>query len=174
VLHIGNDGFYKNRAGVVRVFAAVRKIHVAKLVLAGAPPEQALVELIASLSLRDDVKFVTDPDDATLLQLYRSASVFLFPSLYEGFGWPPLEAMACGCPVVCSTAGSLPEVVGDAALTAAAADEVGLAQHCISLLEDPELARAMAEKGRAWVGSFTLERMRSDLLAAYERALSDG
>jgi glycosyltransferase involved in cell wall biosynthesis len=143
-------------------------------VLAGAPPEKSLVELIASLSLRDAVDFVADPDDDALLRLYRNAALLLFPSLYEGFGWPPLEAMACGCPVVCSMAGSLPEVVGDAALTAAAADEAGLARHCIALLENPELARAMAEKGRAWAGKFTLERMRDDLLTAYDRALGNG
>ena len=70
---------------------------------------------------------VIDPGDDELIGLYRGASLFLFPSLYEGFGWPPLEAMACGCPVVCSTEGSLPEVVGDAALTAPAADEAALA-----------------------------------------------
>jgi glycosyltransferase involved in cell wall biosynthesis len=68
----------------------------------------------------------------------------------------------------------LPEVVGDAALTAAAEDEDGLARHCVSLLESPELAATMAERGRAWVENFTLERMRRDLLAVYGQVLCDG
>jgi glycosyltransferase involved in cell wall biosynthesis len=171
LLHVGNNGYYKNREGVVRIFSQLPGGHEARLVMAGPAATRPLEALIDRLGLQSRVDFVIDPGDTELVRLYRGASLFLFPSLYEGFGWPPLEAMACGCPVVCSSAGSLPEVVGDAALTAPADDEEALSGHCIKVLADPELARSLAVRGMERVKQFTIERMREDLLTAYGRAL---
>ena len=106
VFHVGHNGHYKNRAGVIRVFARIRAQTPARLVMAGPPPTAALRDLVKALHVEGDVEFVENPDDAQLFRIYRDAAVFLFPSIYEGFGWPPLEAMALGCPVVCSTAAS--------------------------------------------------------------------
>jgi glycosyltransferase involved in cell wall biosynthesis len=97
--------------------------------------------------------------------------VFLFPSIYEGFGWPPLEAMACGCPVVCSSSASLPEVVGDAALTAAVDDEAGLARLCGMVLSDRVLAESLIARGKQRASEFTLERMGKQLVDVYRRVL---
>jgi alpha-1,3-rhamnosyl/mannosyltransferase len=79
--------------------------------------------------------------DAELAELYAAARVFAYPSLYEGFGIPPLEAMACGTPVVASTAGALPEVLGDAALLVDATDEAALAEALQAAAEDQGLLR---------------------------------
>ena len=116
ILHVGNNSFYKNRAGVLRVFARIHDKLGIELKMAGPPPGPELTNLIRELRIERHVHFVINPEDDQLKLLYLKAALLLFPSIYEGFGWPPLEAMTCGCPVVCSTAGSLPEVVGDAAL----------------------------------------------------------
>ena len=173
LLHVGNNGYYKNREGVVRIFSLLPDREEVRLVMAGPEPTPQLTSLIEKLGLQKNVDFVIDPGDADLVELYRRASLFLFPSLYEGFGWPPLEAMACGCPVVCSSEGSLPEVVGDAALTAPAQDEEALAAHCASVLADARLAHSLSARGTERVKQFTTERMREDLLAAYEHALTE-
>jgi glycosyltransferase involved in cell wall biosynthesis len=171
ILHVGNNGFYKNRAGVIRIFARLDDQSDLHLVIAGAAPEAALIEQVRDLSIQDRVVFVEDIDDERLVQLYTHATLLLFPSLYEGFGWPPLEAMACGCPVVCSSEGSLREVAGPAALMAPAADESGLADLCQSILEDYSLAEQMSEKGRAHARQFTLERMAQQTIEAYKSAI---
>lgn len=167
LLHVGNNGFYKNRAGVVRIFDLVQRQVPVRLVLAGPPPDDVLRALIRERHLESLVDFVVDPDDAAIVALYRSARLLLFPSLYEGFGWPTLEAMAWHCPVVCSDCGSLPEVVGEAALVADAADEQLLADHCVSILKSREIADRLVEEGLRRVATFSMDRFRSQLLQVY-------
>lgn len=168
ILHVGNDGFYKNRRGVVRVFARVRAAgEDAELVLVGPAPDPALRALIDRLALGAHVRIVPQVDTLKLAKLYRASALFLFPSLYEGFGWPPLEAMALGCPVVCSSAASLPEVVGNAARTAPADDEESLAAHCIQILRDPGLAQRMIRAGFEQAEHSTMGRFREGLLSTY-------
>lgn len=171
LLHIGNNGFYKNRSEVVRVAAKVRETRPVRLVLAGAPPDDSLLASIRALGLMESVRFEPDPSPNRLVALYRSASLLLFPSLYEGFGWPPLEAMAVGCTVVCSNAGSLPEVVGDAALTCDpnATDE--MARLCLEVLENTTLARNLRERGISRAKTFSTERMSAQLAEVYEEAI---
>ena len=106
------------------------------------------------------------PDD-DLPALYTQATLFAFPSLYEGFGLPPLEAMACGTPVVCSDRSSLPETVGDAALMVDAEDTSALATAMQRLLEDSQLRADMIRKGLAQAGRFTWDKSARKLLAAY-------
>jgi glycosyltransferase involved in cell wall biosynthesis len=171
IFHVGNNARYKNREGVIRIFQKLRQKFPLKLRMAGPPPTSEMQNLLRDNSLDGDVEFIVGADDSKLRELYGQASVFLFPSLYEGFGWPPLEAMACGCPVVCSNEGSLPEVVGDAALTASASDESRLVRHCLAVLTDNELATKLSAKGRLRARTFSLDRMRRDLLDAYRKAL---
>ncbi|MCP3098726.1 glycosyltransferase family 4 protein [Myxococcus sp. K15C18031901] len=104
-------------------------------------------------------------------ELMRRASVFVFPSRYEGFGLPPLEAMRLGTPAVVSTAGSLPEVCGDAAPAVRPDDAEGLAATLDRLMRSPEERRALSAKGRARAGAFTWERTAEGTLAIYEAAL---
>jgi len=112
VLHVGNNGFYKNRQQVLRIFAAMNPQLARELVMLGPPPSGDLMRLADQLKLGERLRWVKDPGDGEVAQWYRSASVLVFPSLYEGFGWPVLEAMAFGLPVLAANSGSLPEVVG--------------------------------------------------------------
>lgn len=172
LLHVGNNSFYKNRLGVVRIYDRIRRKEAVRLKFAGPPPDDGLRNLIHSLGMASCVDFVNNPDDAALISLYRSARLLVFPSLYEGFGWPPLEAMAWGCPVVCSENGSLAEVVDGAALTADASAEEELAEHCVSILQTRELAERMMAIGRTRAAEFSLEHFRERILAVY-RTLAD-
>lgn len=167
ILHVGNNGFYKNRVGVVRIFDRIRSETGCRLVLAGPPPDKIIQSTIRERSLDRDVEFVVDPDDAEIRSLYRMARLLLFPSCYEGFGWPPLEAMAWGCPVVCSRSGSLPEVVGKAALTADVENEAELALHCVRLLTDQGVADQLVSAGHAQVDRFSLDCFRNNLVEIY-------
>jgi glycosyltransferase involved in cell wall biosynthesis len=106
--------------------------------------------------------------EADLPALYNLADVFVFPSFYEGFGLPPLEAMACGTPVVCSNAASLPEVVGDAALTVAPDDSDGLAAAVGRMLDDPALAEDLRRRGLERARQFTWQRCSQETLAVYQ------
>ena len=170
LLHVGNNGFYKNRLGVACVFAKLARARpTLGLVFAGGAPDEALLMEIAGQGLSDRVKFETNPDDARLSVLYSEAALLLFPSLYEGFGWPPLEAMHFGCPVVCSDAGSLPEVTGDAALRCAPNDIAGFAAAASRILDDQDSARELVARGYRNLERFSAERMASGLIACYER-----
>lgn len=170
VLHVGHDGFYKNRVGAVRTFVQIAEKTDARLVLAGANPTRGLRLLVRDLRLQDRTTFVVSPSNEALASLYRRASLLLFPSLYEGFGLPPLEAMAAGCPVVCSDAGSLPEVVGDAASTAPPRDERGLSEAALRVLETPGEAERLIRLGRERVEAYASSEMGRGLVASYVRA----
>lgn len=170
VLHVGNSGFYKNRLGVARIFAKLaRSRPTLRLVFAGAAPDESLWRGITSLGLSDRVTFEVHPNDGCLAALYSEAALLLFPSLYEGFGWPPLEAMHFGCPVVCSEAGSLPEVTGEAALRCAPHDIDGFAAAVSRILDDQDLAGELVLRGYRNLKRFSAERMASGLIACYER-----
>lgn len=103
-----------------------------------------------------------------MVDLYNSVDCLLFPSLYEGFGWPPLEAMACGAPVVTSNVASLPEVVGEAGLMREPGDVEGLAASVRAVLEDADLRKNLTERGLVRARSFTWERHATQVLQAYE------
>ena len=165
LLHVGHNAAYKNRAGALDVFARLRDRGDLHLVMAGPDPDPALRRRAEALGR---VRFLTNVSDAHLGALYAQATVFLFPSLYEGFGMPVLEAMAAGCPVVCSDGGALPEVAGDAAFIAPVNDVAGLAGHCRRLLEDGAARDRLRIRGRARAAEFTLQRMGAELMAWYQ------
>ncbi|MFP2927685.1 glycosyltransferase family 4 protein [Pyxidicoccus sp. 3LG] len=118
-----------------------------------------------------DVRSLGYQSDAVFYELMRRASVFVFPSRYEGFGLPPLEAMRLGTPTIVSNAGSLPEVCGDAALSVRPDDAEGLSRAIERLLGSPDERRALAERGKARAAEFTWKRTAEGTLAAYEAAL---
>ncbi len=128
---------------------------------------------VERLGLEEKVLFPGFVADADLPALYNLAELFVFPSLYEGFGLPPLEAMACGRPVVTSNASSLPEVMGEAGLMVEATDVEGLAEAMQRVLEDDALREGMIARGLEQASKFTWEQAAAKLLSLYEAMSSD-
>jgi glycosyltransferase involved in cell wall biosynthesis len=119
VLHVGANLWYKNRLGVLRIFSCLRRRGVGqnlKLVMVGSPWTAEMRRFVSEHSLGDAVSELTDVAEEGLRALYSTAAMMLFPSLREGFGWPILEAQACGCPVATSNRSPMDEVGGSAAV----------------------------------------------------------
>jgi len=177
ILFVGTLEPRKNAVRLVEAFATLKKRGLPhKLVLAGGKgwlyePVFAAVE---RLGLGGDVIFPGFVRREELPLWYNGAALFAYPSLYEGFGLGPLEAMACGTPVVVSDRASLPEVVGDAGLQVDAEDTDGLADAMDSVLRSPSLARQCRERGLERASRFTWEQTARDTVRAYESALSAG
>ncbi|QEF99472.1 D-inositol 3-phosphate glycosyltransferase [Stieleria maiorica] len=167
LFHLGNNGFYKNRRGAIEILKRIRDDIAVGLVLAGPPPDQPLREFCRESGLSDRIAFVCDPDESTLANYYRAAAALVFPSLYEGFGWPPLEAMAAGCPVVSSSAGSLPEVVGQAGVLADSGDYDAMARGCERLLVDPVFRADLIHAGHQQVKRFSRQRLAERMISVY-------
>ena len=172
-LAIGTAEPRKDLPGLVRAFDAIadRQPDVA-LVLAGPPGwgEQALDAAIDAATARDSIVrtgWVTQPDLAALL---ARASVLAYPSLYEGFGFPPLQAMQAGVPVVATRAGSLPEVLGEAAALVDPGDHDGLAEALARCLGDDEERRRLIAAGTAWSARYSWERCGEGLETLYRAA----
>ncbi len=129
---------------------------------------------IEAEGLSGDVTFSGYVPEEDLPPLYCGAAAVLVPSLYEGFGFPVLEAMACGAPVVCSDVSSLPEVAGDAALLAAPEDDAALAHAVNLLLSQPAAAKALGELGQRQAERYRWEVSARETVAVYRRALGFG
>ena len=172
-LAIGTAEPRKDLPGLVRAFSVVaeRQRDVA-LVLAGPPGwgEQALASAIAAAGARERIVrtgWLEQPDLAALLS---RASLLAFPSLYEGFGFPPLQAMRAGVPVVATRAGSLPEVLGDGALLVEVGDHDGLVEALVTCLGDEVERRRLIAAGAAWSARYSWERCGDELEALYRAA----
>jgi glycosyltransferase involved in cell wall biosynthesis len=138
------------------------------------PHERELRELISALDLEQRVRLLPWVEDADREGWYRLATVFVFPSLYEGFGLPVLEAMARGVPVACSNAASLPEVAGDAALLFDPLDTQAITAAIERLLRDPQEAERLRVAGREQAARFSWAATAAGTLASYDRALGAG
>jgi glycosyltransferase involved in cell wall biosynthesis len=143
------------------------------LVLPGypTPHEAELAAHARELGVSDDVRLLGWVSDEELEALYGAAAAFVFPSLYEGFGLPVLEAMARGVPVACSDRGSLAEVSGDAALHFDPESASSISAAIRTLLSDPSVADVHRERGRARAALYTWRATAQGTLASYERAL---
>jgi alpha-1,3-rhamnosyl/mannosyltransferase len=161
VFYVGNTMPHKNLARVVEAMAHVRRgCGPVPLVIAGAPDKYrpTLEAAAARHGLGDGLRPLGRVPDADLPALMSAAAVFVYPSLYEGFGLPVLEAMACGCPVVTSNRASLPEVVGDAALACDPLDTSAIADAIATLLTDAAAAARLRAAGPLRAAGFTWSR----------------
>jgi ADP-heptose:LPS heptosyltransferase/glycosyltransferase involved in cell wall biosynthesis len=170
ILHVGSNLRRKNREGVLRIFAKVAPQWAGRLVFAGQGLSPELRELAASLGISDRITEVRKPDNEMLEGLYNGATALLFPSRFEGFGWPIIEAQACGCPVICSRSGPMPEVAGEAGLLREVDDENGFATDILRLTDPGERER-WGQKSLANAQRFTIERMVQDYLRIYAEAI---
>ncbi|MDQ3069278.1 MAG: glycosyltransferase family 4 protein [Acidobacteriota bacterium] len=162
LLYAGNIKPHKNVDRVIDAFARLKKRGFERLKLLIIGDELSkypqLRRAVHRHQLHQHVRFLGFVPDATLAVLYRLADVFVFPSLYEGFGLPPLEAMASGTPVVTSNVSSLPEVVGDAALLVDPRDAEAIADAVQRILTDDGLRRSLVQKGLGRAHEFSWER----------------
>jgi len=175
ILSVGAIEPRKNHLTLVRAFARLRSgasFGDYRLVLAGPKGWlcDEVFETVARLGLDRQVVWLGHVDP--LPALYCGAAVMVYPSFYEGFGLPPLEAMACGTPVIASNTSSLPEVVGQAGLMVDPRDECGLEEALGRVLSEPERRQEMRLAGLAQAAKFSWRRTASETLAAYEQICS--
>lgn len=174
LLYVGGVNARKNIARLLEAFAQVRARQPdVRLVIGGKRQWQTgeIDRTFQRLNLADAVQWTGYVRDEDLPALYSGAAAFVFPSLYEGFGLPPLEAMACGTPVITSNVSSLPEVVGDAALTVDPYDVGALAAAIERALTDEPLRAELRARGLARAAQFTWERAARDTMNVYRAVL---
>ncbi|MDA8217716.1 MAG: glycosyltransferase family 1 protein [Dehalococcoidales bacterium] len=173
ILSVGTIERRKNLARLIRAYGLLRSRNRVdhKLVIAGKPGwlYADVFEAVSDLHLEEDVIFLGYVPDEDLPALYNLADLFVYPSLYEGFGLPPLEAMACGTPVVASDNSSLPEVLGDAYLSAAPTDTEALGHAIERGLADADLRRRLHERGIERAARFSWEASARRLLDLYRQ-----
>ena len=174
VLWVGTPEPRKNLSVLLRAFALVRRRapHCSLVLVGGDGMEDRdtarELELLGRSVIRPGV--VTDDE---LVALYSATTCFVFPSLYEGFGLPPLEAMACGAPVVAANRASIPEVVGDAGILVDPTDPDALADAIERVVLNPQVASDMRGRGLARARDFTWDRCAQHTIAAYRAAIDD-
>src|SRR5213592_3901309 len=168
VLHVGSTVDRKNVPLVIQTVARLRQQTDTYLLQVGGRFSAEQEQLIERLDLRRAVRSVASADDTTLRRAYRAADVLLFPSLYEGFGFPVLEAFASGLPVVTSGAGGLKEVAGDAALVVEGRDPTAYVKALETLSEDADERYDLIRKGWARARQFTWQRTASMTAEVYK------
>lgn len=161
ILHVGGNDFYKNRIGVIALYTAWRKQTKTPLplLMVGYQPSAHIQAHYEASPFKKDIHFLIEVTDELLLKGYQGASVFVFPSLDEGFGWPVAEAMAAGCPVICTDAAPMNEVGGNAAI---------YIQRCPSFTEIPAWANESAEVLQA-----TLQLSSEERCAVIQKGLEN-
>ncbi len=174
VLAIGSADPRKNLVTLLQAYArlpeSLQAEHQLAIVWTHRHLAEALGQLATSLGIAGRVTFLTEVSDAELAALYAGAALFVFPSRYEGFGLPLLEAMACGAPVVAANNSSIPEIVGNAALLVPAEDGQAMAEAISRVLSQPTLQAALRTQGLARAAGFSWQRCAHETLAVYLRA----
>ncbi len=177
ILFVGTLEPRKNLPRLIEAFARVRAQDTqTKLVIAGGQGWyfKEIFERVQALNLAQAVLFPGFVPPEALALWYNSAVIFVYPSTYEGFGLPLLEAMACGTPVVAANASCLPEVVGNAGLLASPDDPADLAQALLSLLNDPQRRADLAARGQARAQTYTWQATATATALSYRRAAGMG
>jgi len=168
VLHIGSNLRRKNRECVLRAMANVAERWSGQLVFAGQPLSTELRALAGSLGIAGRIVEVEKPDNDQLEALYNAATALLFPSRFEGFGWPIIEAQASGCPVICSNREPFPEVAGDAAILCDADDDHAFGEAILQLAQSAERRTTLSEAGIVNARRYERSVMIRDFVSLYE------
>jgi glycosyltransferase involved in cell wall biosynthesis len=172
-LFVGTLEPRKNVPLLLEAFALVRRQLDVQLLVVGGRGwlDEPIFAAHARSGLGDAVRFLGNLGQDDLAALYSHAGAFVLPSLYEGFGLPVLEAMACGAPVICSNAGPLPEVAGDAAVLLSPLEPAEWAEAIVSVLTDPQVAVALRQKGFERAAAFSWTRTALATRDVYREAL---
>jgi glycosyltransferase involved in cell wall biosynthesis len=171
IFYSGKHHPYKNIRTLLQAYSIYPELYEKfQLVIAGKqdPRREELYSMARALHCGNSIVFTDLVPKEELFELYQHARLFVFPSLYEGFGLPPLEAMACGVPVIVSNSASLPEVVGDAAIQVDPLDVQALADAMRAVLTDQELREDLKHKGLQRSQLFSWETAAKQLLQIYE------
>ena len=160
---------------LLRAVATISKKRKIRLIVIGSPKKKSKIfKLIKELEIGSLVTFTGRIDHQTFVKEYARAAMAVVPSVYEGFGLPVGEAMACGVPVISTSGGALPEVVGNAGVVVPPADADELAKAIIALLDNPDMAKSLAEAGYKRVqDNFTWKKAAEKTVEAYKEAISD-
>ncbi len=171
---MSRDTYVKGLRFLLEAMAELRKKYDLNLVVVGRTLGDGVTEkLMQKLGVTEHVQFCDQIDTDELVRLYRTAAIVAVPSTYEGFGLPAAEAMACGAPVVSTTAGALPEVVGDAGILIPSADSVALEQALASLLDNADKRREYSEAGRKRImDNFNWKLAAGKTLEIYREAIA--
>lgn len=175
ILYVGTLEPRKNLPTLIKAYYQLKKKNINhKLVIAGRKgwKYQKIFETIDKLNLKDDIIFTGYVPENDLPALYNAADLFVYPSIYEGFGLPPLEAMACGTPVITSNTSSLPEVVGDAGIMVDPLDINELAHSMHEVLTNSALKIDLRKKGLERAKMFNWEKCGRETLEVYENVYS--
>jgi glycosyltransferase involved in cell wall biosynthesis len=166
VLHVGNDNWYKNVSTLLRAVAAVDdpKLVLVKVGDCGSANQK----LIQQLGIANRFVHIRGADDDQLMCLYSLANMLVFPSLHEGFGWPPLEAMACGCPVITTRKASLPEVCGEACLYVDPRDVEGIAAAIRCIVKNSDMRSELIRHGLLQAQTFDWRQTAQAILQAVD------
>jgi glycosyltransferase involved in cell wall biosynthesis len=176
ILYVGLVEPRKNLSGLIRAYRSALEGGIAhRLVVVGrfGWSYQQVLDEIEALGLQERVQFTGYIPQADLPIVYNLASLFVYPTLYEGFGLPALEAMACGTPVVTSNVASLPEIIGEAGVLIPPGDQQALSQALQDVLSDPGLQTHLAIKGPQQASQFTWERTARQTLQVYRQVLAN-
>lgn len=174
VLHLGSNLPYKNREGVLKIFAMASAGTDLRLAVAGEALSSHLAALARKLGIEDRIVQFPNPEMAVIEALYGRAACLLFPSRYEGFGWPPIEAQACGCPVVASDIPPFVETLGQSAFLKPVEDEASMANAIQMLLSDEKLREQMRRSGLENVRSrFQTARMIGEYVSLYRELIGN-
>jgi glycosyltransferase involved in cell wall biosynthesis len=176
LLYVGNVKPHKNLATLVDAFQKVAQDIPHDVMIVGKKEGfitgDSILHSVPS-EIKDRVRFTGPIDDATLAAYYRAADMFVFPSFYEGFGLPPLEAMAMSCPVIASTAASIPEICGDAALYFDPRSSDELAEKIKVVLADPELRSTLINAGLANLERFSWNECANQTVSEIRALLNE-
>jgi glycosyltransferase involved in cell wall biosynthesis len=177
ILHVGSIDPRKNLVTLLKAYANLaREANLPhELIVVGSKEYNygPVFDAVQSLDLADRVVFLDFVSNEDLVNIYNMAELFVFPSIHEGFGFPPLEAMACDVPVITSNTSSLPEIVGDAALLVDPYDTQGLAETMHRVLTDDGLRSEMVQRGHRRVKLFSWRRAAEETLKVYKEAITD-
>jgi glycosyltransferase involved in cell wall biosynthesis len=174
VLHVGTLQPRKSIPTLIKAFAKLERPDI-ELVLVGGKgwAYEEIFSLVRALDLEKRVRFTGYVSDGELPLWYNAAAVLVFPSVYEGFGLPVAEAMACGTPVVAANTSAIPEAAGVAARLFKAQDGAELSDHIAAVLDDPHLAATMREHGLQQSRQFSWKRAGEEMVDVYRRALEE-
>jgi glycosyltransferase involved in cell wall biosynthesis len=177
LLYAGGLNPRKNVAELIYAYSKINRdlCNLQQLVILGGNDKHAnqLKLLVRSLNLEADVIFPGFVDSADLPLFYNGANLFVYPSLYEGFGLPPIEAMACGTPVITSNVSSIPEIVGDAAIQINPTDTLQLAEAILTVLNNEELHAKLVQKGLNHSKNYNWRQNSTQILEIYESVIND-